>query len=1719
MMVTGLHLPLKSLPLDGTLSKSQSTDSETIRPLSFGEILKLKEKQLQQDQGVSATSIAAALAALQNSPATLPVLLPTVGTGGETNNTTTQQTTSPRAQVQNTITIASTLTGTSTPVSANAVEVPELSSLAGSTNRVIPTELPAPVTETFSNTLAGNAPQQAAVQSQPSEKPAPAFATAQVSKLATQLIVRTQSPVSLTDLTSEVMNTTSRPAVKVAASLATPTRTISETSSKQVKTQSNKPVVTTQNIELRENTAQEPSVETPAATILVNAGNENVVPQNNTQTLPDTRVSISSSSVNSSPLQTETKDDNLQQIASSQSETSVVSPVQHSSVQPATNQETNLLTSEQVEGSVDPSTSKAETPDATQHASNRSITNQEKIYFTSKQVEGLSDPSSQIAESPDTTPVQHSSIQYATNQETIPLTSEQFDKSINAHSPKAKVPEPTHPASNQPVPNQEKISFAFEQADESVDTSSPKAEAPEPTHHASDQLITNHKKITFASQQADKRVDTSLQKADLPDAPPVQDSSVKPATNQESTPFTPEQVDESANASLPKAGGPDITHLASDRHLTDQAKISFVTKEVDIPAKIESSTPTSVHPSDVQVETNQITIPFVAEPVDKPKIITPLKVESPDAVSSQYSSSQSEIDGTMVINSSQQELKTSTINHPADVILSDSEGSLHRTNKTLSPQQPYSPHLSDFIRESDKIISNGKTSESLLATTEELNPEVKMPVSSLSSSPKEIETEIRPVVIQTVTKTDAPSMVSAQSTNNPSSIQTDIKQDDPIVETKTTEIRNGEMPGQGLVNQVSEKTLNSSESHEVEAPIQIPLTDAPESTPEMVARPQIEKDISEVSFPAKVSTTQPAMKSPLAQVEVKSTGLAGETTTEKIIEPLSTPKQTVHVVNNKGQSDYTKSSQGMPNRADATALDTNNFRATRKVAPQIETPVEATTAPQIQGSPEIMQAITVNDTEVLRFGVEQSEEINVTSTLQGSGFTATDNEIVDKSSISTKSIASSDGKTGKFVTSTTVHSDTPIMDSTRPMPDATPSKVPLEQVKIEKQNVAIPARAEGPQPSAQKVDAQNNAVATNSIRVNNETMKDASRTVDTGVSNPVPVETIQPEIYKQSVKMKAETIEEQPVASTQVRENTQAVTIKAGLSAESIATPSDDETEKLGTTTIQSEDMPTATSNQSDSNVLPRTVMANHDVDSKKVETSTPRANKAASVAEVTQSDINLPAVAEDGATVIHASKETVQAKTQTGDHVGTEARIPEKQATVKDIPAQVNVEQETVVVESEAATPQIGKMAAPVNETRSAQPAIVVKDTSDGAETVVRQPVARIDASQTTPLQATSKFSEATIPVETKTIRSEIGSEDVQVETPAPMVELPQSAVAVPVSSAESTQVAKDNSEVATASQAPISFDMPEPQSFEPKAKSIEHQDGGAQVNVEAMATVPAQNSNKSVEEAEVVTVASANVDDIQNEIPVAPVEKSDHARPVHTNKSETVDSIADVSVPSAENKEIPVPSQPAISVKAKSEKELSETRQVDSTDEKLRPVDKQPKLKQTPDLTVATTGPGKEATVIESSGKMPINQANVQATEIIQQVIRQMNVKIKNGPTSMHLQLNPKDLGAIDVEMVSSSQGVHVTFFAEQAGTGKLLESQLTQLRDSLVDSGVQLSGLNISQHDQSGQKGGSFNQDANFVRYLEREVTQTETLVEEPVRTKGITGQTSGEIDYRI
>jgi flagellar hook-length control protein FliK len=100
----------------------------------------------------------------------------------------------------------------------------------------------------------------------------------------------------------------------------------------------------------------------------------------------------------------------------------------------------------------------------------------------------------------------------------------------------------------------------------------------------------------------------------------------------------------------------------------------------------------------------------------------------------------------------------------------------------------------------------------------------------------------------------------------------------------------------------------------------------------------------------------------------------------------------------------------------------------------------------------------------------------------------------------------------------------------------------------------------------------------------------------------------------------------------------------------------------------------------------------------------------------------------------------------------------------------------------------------------------------------------------------------------------------------------------------------------------------------------------------------------------------------------------------------------------------------------------------------------------------------------------------------------------------------------------MTHNAQGVSVSFITEQASTGQLIESQVSQLRQSLKEAGVQLANLNISQQHQSHQEGGGFKQGQQFAQTLRRDVPQAEISIEERMRPQRIDGLTS-EIDYLI
>jgi len=349
-----------------------------------------------------------------------------------------------------------------------------------------------------------------------------------------------------------------------------------------------------------------------------------------------------------------------------------------------------------------------------------------------------------------------------------------------------------------------------------------------------------------------------------------------------------------------------------------------------------------------------------------------------------------------------------------------------------------------------------------------------------------------------------------------------------------------------------------------------------------------------------------------------------------------------------------------------------------------------------------------------------------------------------------------------------------------------------------------------------------------------------------------------------------------------------------------------------------------------------------------------------------------------------------------------------------------------------------------------------------------------------------------------------------------------PQSNTSAFVDEIVANQTDTDKVETAnTATQPVTQMDMPEKPALEAQpikstSETVETKNAEKQVNVGAQEIGFSQSVTKPVENSEAATATNVEISEV-DVIFVEPNEKFNSSRTVSTNESSKIISNKE-SLPVSPLNNDDDYARSDISIKVETGRQVLKTKPAISKDEEILPTEKQPRQNQMPEPAAVTTGPIKEAMTIEVSGKVPAGQVDAQAAEVVQQMVHQMNVKLKSGPTSMHLQLNPKELGTIDVEMVSTSQGVRVTFFAEQANTGKLLETQLNQLRESLIDSGVQLSGLNISQHGPSEQKGGFFSQDKNFTQYPQSDITRSEPDITETSRTERIARQ-SGEVDYLI
>jgi flagellar hook-length control protein FliK len=110
----------------------------------------------------------------------------------------------------------------------------------------------------------------------------------------------------------------------------------------------------------------------------------------------------------------------------------------------------------------------------------------------------------------------------------------------------------------------------------------------------------------------------------------------------------------------------------------------------------------------------------------------------------------------------------------------------------------------------------------------------------------------------------------------------------------------------------------------------------------------------------------------------------------------------------------------------------------------------------------------------------------------------------------------------------------------------------------------------------------------------------------------------------------------------------------------------------------------------------------------------------------------------------------------------------------------------------------------------------------------------------------------------------------------------------------------------------------------------------------------------------------------------------------------------------------------------------------------------------------------PGGETT---REGIRPTVGLNHSGDEKMLSFVRQVGQRIENlvksDRTALEIQLVPEQLGKIDLKLASTPQGTSIVIQAENPATGWLLEQNLPQLRQTLAEAGVQLSGLSVGQN----------------------------------------------------
>lgn len=141
----------------------------------------------------------------------------------------------------------------------------------------------------------------------------------------------------------------------------------------------------------------------------------------------------------------------------------------------------------------------------------------------------------------------------------------------------------------------------------------------------------------------------------------------------------------------------------------------------------------------------------------------------------------------------------------------------------------------------------------------------------------------------------------------------------------------------------------------------------------------------------------------------------------------------------------------------------------------------------------------------------------------------------------------------------------------------------------------------------------------------------------------------------------------------------------------------------------------------------------------------------------------------------------------------------------------------------------------------------------------------------------------------------------------------------------------------------------------------------------------------------------------------------------------------------------------------------------------------------------------------------------------DIVIQIVEQIKILIKPDQTSMEMQLNPENLGKLQLSVISKEGVLTAQFTTSNQAVKEAIESQMVFLKENLTNQGLKVDAIEVtvSNFEFSGsneaQNGNNNQGNSKKRRFLHDDVIEINNVSEEPITKEELNEQNGTTVDY--